>query len=99
MILILLAFAAYRITRLITKDDIASPVRDKWASWFPSSAKWAMMIACPYCVGMYVSAILTILTVIALEPFREWWALWLLWPGVAGAQSLLSAIDERLNKD
>lgn len=93
----LAAFAAFRITRLITTDDITDVIRKAWWKKWPRDTKMGTLVACPYCVGVYVSAFVTFVLVIGFEQFRHWYSLWIIWPAIAGAQSLLNALDERLN--
>lgn len=54
---LIVALAAYRVTRLVTLDRISQPARE----WLKRRAKradarLAYLVTCPWCVGMYVSA-------------------------------------------
>lgn len=46
--------AARRLTRLITKDEIARPVREN--SFVHSHEKLTYLVNCPICVSVYTSA-------------------------------------------
>lgn len=65
------ALAAYRLTRLITRDEITSVPRQTYISWAernqrPLLAYWPQ---CPWCAGLWVAA-----GVIALRRFApELW--------------------------
>lgn len=91
-----LGLAAYRATRLITRDSITDRVRyaiSRWAydenreDWRgPTRRKVAEFVVCPWCVGVWVSAGL-----------YAWWdhltgaRFVVLILAVAGAQALLSS--------
>lgn len=72
---VLLALAAYRVTRLIGWDDITDGLRRRatglgdWAggdlppSYRPGLDKW---LHCPFCLGWWVAL--------------GWWAAWAVWP-------------------
>lgn len=49
------ALAVARITRLITKDKIAEPLRDRWAARYVASDQMSYLITCPWCVSVYVA--------------------------------------------
>lgn len=78
--LVLLAtLAAYRITRLVTKDTIAEPVTERVRWWFerrwqrkhgPGSgedwnSKLAYLLSCPWCLGFWVSGVTAVLLSLA----------------------------------
>lgn len=88
------ALAAFRLTRLIVRDDITSPIRDRWWRRFPEDTKPGELIGCNYCVGIWVSA--TVLAAwVAVGYADARWRTILLLPAVAGAQALLSVLDDR----
>lgn len=57
------ALAAYRVTRLITSDRIALPLRRMVDRRFGDDSALGYFVRCPWCVGWYVSGV----TVLALE--------------------------------
>lgn len=52
------ALAAFRVTRLVTADDITAPLRDaiEVRAARVASDRLAEFIVCPWCVGMWVAA-------------------------------------------
>lgn len=54
--------AAFRVTRLVTADDITAPLRDavERRAHRVNSDRAAEFIVCPWCVGMWVAAGVTI---------------------------------------
>lgn len=75
-VFLLALLAAYRVTRLVTTDKIAEPVTERIRWWFerrwyakhdgPGSedewnSKWAYMLSCPWCLGFWVSGVLSVL--------------------------------------
>lgn len=62
VVLIVLALASYRITRLLIQDEILSPIRDKiWNKWPPETNKITYLLTCYWCLGAWISAIVTVL--------------------------------------
>lgn len=60
------ALAAYRVTRLITADRIALPLR-RWVDRrFGDDSSLGYFVRCPWCVGWYVSGV-TVLAVDSVE--------------------------------
>lgn len=60
------ALATYRLTRLITTDEIFSPVRDKiWAKHPPESSRLGYLITCNWCSSVYAASALQISRMIA----------------------------------
>lgn len=91
--IVLTAFAAYRISRLITREDgpnyIFGEIREKAVKHAATSnSSWASSLAdglhCPHCIGVWVAALLLILP--------DWVSVIF---GIAGIQS---AIDTYLWK-
>lgn len=91
----LLAFAAFRITRLVVVDEFFRRQRE----WLARNArrkvgeKLAYLVTCPFCTGAWVSAWLVLSVWLA---GRSLPLPWLWWPAVAGAQAQLSLVDAAL---
>lgn len=89
----MLALAAFRATRLVTSDVIAETPRRRVQAWALTNRhpKLETLVSCNYCAGWWVSvAVLAAWRVPLLRPFVRAFA-------VAGAQSLLSVLDVRMN--
>lgn len=102
--LIVASLAAYRITQLIVHDSIADRPRlvlfarnerhpDRWATGFLAS-----LVSCTYCAGWWVSMVVTVAVLTAVE---GWTADFLTLTGyavfawsVAGGQALLNRYDD-----
>ena len=54
---VILALAAFRVTRVITTDVIFESVRERIWKKFPSSKGFGYLITCDWCTGFYVSII------------------------------------------
>lgn len=64
--LLLGASATYRLTRLITEDEITRPLRERlWDRYPPESTAIGYLISCPHCVSIYAGAAVTGLAFIA----------------------------------
>lgn len=51
------ALATHRLTRLVTTDEIAAPVRELiWKNFPPESTKLGYLITCPWCTSIWVGA-------------------------------------------
>lgn len=61
------ALAAWRLTRLVTEDELAEPLRDAVVARFgaPQDSKLAYLVHCPFCVSMYASAGVVVADMIA----------------------------------
>lgn len=60
------ALATYRLTRLITTDEIFSPVRDKiWETNPPESSRLGYLLTCNWCSSIYAASALKISRMIA----------------------------------
>jgi len=91
IIIVLSIFANYRLSRLISIDEITKPVRsligrkvtaDKHNFWW-----WlAELINCPHCVGVWIAAVLAWFIAYSITEFV------LLWLAIAGAQSFLQSL-------
>ncbi len=82
MLLLLAVLASYRLIRLVNEDVIF----DRPRSWFYARAPQflAEMVACPHCVGFWISGAVGLGTYYGVIPEA---LLWLF--GVAGATSLI----------
>jgi hypothetical protein len=59
--LVILGLAAWRGTRFFLEDTLFSPIRDRiWAKYPPESTKIGYLFTCPWCLGFWVSTILTL---------------------------------------
>lgn len=62
---IVLALAVYRVTRVITRDEVFSALRDKvWNRFPPESTYTGFFFTCEWCVSLWVSLPTMILYVI-----------------------------------
>lgn len=81
-LLLVLTLAAFRLTRLVTRDSITEPLRSK----VPDTLKLDELVHCDWCAGVYVSAVVVaiadLITSVPL-PFAVWGA-------VAGGVGLLA---------
>jgi len=60
------ALATYRLTRLITTDEITSPIRDRiWKTHPPESSRIGYAITCNWCSSVYAASALQISRIIA----------------------------------
>lgn len=55
---VLVVGASARLTRLITADTIAGPLRAKLITW-TKSTKVGEFITCPWCIGFWISVAVT----------------------------------------
>lgn len=57
--------ATYRLTRLITRDTITAPLREKiWESHPPHSSKLGYVLTCEWCSSIYAASLLEISRII-----------------------------------
>jgi hypothetical protein len=98
LLFVALCFAAYRVFRLIGKDDITEPVR---AAAFGDATgavrRYARdLVCCSWCAGTWLSLAAVYSThrwLVELEPH------WLLWAvGVACVVGFLGMVDDRLSE-
>lgn len=53
--LIVDSLATYRLTRLVTEDVIAAPVRDKiFEKHPPHDRSWSYVLTCPWCSSVWI---------------------------------------------
>jgi sterol desaturase/sphingolipid hydroxylase (fatty acid hydroxylase superfamily) len=89
---IILCLATYRLTRLVIEDTIFSNLRDKfWDKFPPESTKLGYFITCPWCVGLWLSLIVTICYTIV--PIQTMWAC--LPFAISSLVGLLTALEHR----
>lgn len=56
------ALATYRITRLMTEDELTRPVREKvWESRPPESSRLGYILTCEHCSAVYAAGAVTAL--------------------------------------
>lgn len=78
--------AVYRLTRLVTEDEITRPLRERVARRWPDS-KLAYFVTCPYCVSVWAGLVVSS----GIVPRRVRWALTL-----SGATALIEDQNDRL---
>jgi hypothetical protein len=90
LVAVVLVLAAYRITRLVVADVLLDTPRTWLALHLPVYG--VKLITCSYCAGFWVSA-----AVVAAWYFggRAGWVVLVVF-AVAGAQALLSAVDQAI---
>jgi hypothetical protein len=55
---LVLGLATYRLTRLITTDNITEPIRERiWDRYPPQSSKLGYLITCDWCSSIWVASI------------------------------------------
>lgn len=107
---VLVALAAYRLTRFVVADSLLAPQRRWLFERFPPSqglanvfgkdhpSRLGQLIDCPYCIGFWISG-LCLWVADALGYVHVGVATFLaLWWAVAGAQAMLNAADRRLSE-
>jgi hypothetical protein len=52
---IVLALAAFRVTRVITTDTVFETIRDRIWNRFPPTTKFGYLLTCNWCTGFWVS--------------------------------------------
>ena len=74
--LTILVLATYRITRLITRDEVLTDLRNRYFNRFPpESSKLGYLATCEWCMSFWVASLLVICfmintgTVIVAVPF------------------------------
>jgi hypothetical protein len=97
LVFLLMALAAYRVTRLLVADQFP-PVevqRERIAARYGNESWQAYLSRCPWCAGVYVSAITVGLTDLAASvPLPV-----LTIPALSAVVGLLSAIDVALDRE
>lgn len=63
--------ATYRLTRLITRDEIAAPVRDRiWSKYPPETTRTGYLLTCEWCTSVWAASALQISRIIAPRTTR-----------------------------
>jgi hypothetical protein len=90
LVAVVLVLAAFRITRLVVADVLLDTPRTWLALHLPVYG--AKLITCSYCAGFWISGL-----VVAAWYFggRAGWVVLVVF-AVAGAQALLSAVDQAI---
>jgi hypothetical protein len=57
---VVLALAAFRVTRVITTDVVFEAVRERIWKRFPPSKGFGYLITCDWCTGFYISILFVI---------------------------------------
>jgi hypothetical protein len=57
---VVLALAAFRVTRVITTDVVFETVRERIWKRFPPSKGFGYLITCDWCTGFYISILFVI---------------------------------------
>jgi hypothetical protein len=72
---VILGLATYRVTRLLTRDEILSPLRNKFFTKFPPErSKLGYLGTCEWCMSFWVASLLVlcfminVVTVIVMLP-------------------------------
>lgn len=96
LVFVLLALSSYRATRLIARDEFPPLVvwRERIAARFPGDSWQAYLSRCSWCVGVYVSGILTLLTWLILDDGLPVPLLW--WPAAATMVGVIAELVEVL---
>lgn len=95
--LLIYTLAVARITGLITQDALTEPIRDRIISWLDDrpatlGSAIAKLITCPWCAGVWVSAVAAPLL---------WWHgenPWLLIPALALAMAQIVGMTSDLGR-
>lgn len=94
---VILAAAAYRITRLIVIDDVTAILRNAWTGFLaskPNKVKsWALdLFTCTWCTGVWVSFFLYAIY-LGDSPHTFTRVDWITVFGIAGVQGILHAFE------
>lgn len=101
-VLALVALATYRVSRLVTTDEITEPLREYLVERYPPRevapnrlvASWPVtFVHCSWCVSIWTSLALLVATFyLGLVP--TWQLLAIAWPAVAAVAGLIYEIAE-----
>lgn len=93
--LLILALAAYRVTRLITEDSIFDTPRNRLLAWLETHrlGKVAEALSCHWCTGVWASLAVYAVWLTATDTGGDWplAAHGIYVASVAGAQGLLGS--------
>jgi hypothetical protein len=54
---VIAGLATYRLTRMVTRDSIAEPLREKiWKKYPPESTKIGYLITCDWCTSIWIAS-------------------------------------------
>lgn len=98
ILIILAAFIATRVTRLVTADRVFQPLRDRIITKFGMGHPLTYWVHCPWCVGVWVSLAASVVVVFTAPDgwlVSAWWLV----PGLAAAYSWLCGLTERFVDD
>ena len=86
------ALATYRLSRLITRDEILSPLRNRlWKRFPPETSKFGYLFTCMWCMSIWSASIL-VLSGIIIFKITLYFGLVLAFSAVTG---LLAAYEDR----
>lgn len=102
LVFLLLVFAVYRITRLLTLDTLLDRPRAAWWRRFPPEPPkphpLGYIFTCPFCAGAYVTgAVVVIGHIVNLIQWPWRFDLLIFW-AVAGGAALLNVLEERIER-
>jgi len=89
--LAVLALATYRLTRLVTRDSITAPLRERvWRRFPPETTRVGYVLTCEWCASVWTASLLVVSSTMltASRPV-------LLVLAVSGATGLLTAYEDR----
>lgn len=98
LLVALIALTSYRVTRLLVRDQFP-PIevqRTRIAARWGDESWQAYLSRCPWCAGVYVSAVVVALTHLVVGGFPT---PVLVWGTAAASVGLLSALDVALDKE
>lgn len=88
---IILALAAYRLTRLFIEDVIFDTPRDAiWKKFPPESTKIGYLLTCYWCLGLWVSGLVVVLYLLIPVPT-------LVVAAILAISAVVGMIDHRMN--
>lgn len=94
-VFLFLLLAVMRVTRIVTKDEIAAPFR-RWATRkYGDESKMAYLVHCRWCASIWLAIPFSIAWVTTTLPWI-WW--WLALPGVL-VMSQLTGLASRLEEE
>jgi hypothetical protein len=99
LILLLLIPAAARLTRLVSRDDITSLLRVWVYSKFGETSLPARLVQCHWCVGVWVSLILSGPTWVAIAHLTEWPPLIMLWMWMLSVPAVAYEASRKIDRE
>jgi hypothetical protein len=58
--ILLVGMAAHKVSRIVAKDKVASPIRDSFAGMSGVRGAFGELLTCPYCLGLWASTIFAV---------------------------------------